>query len=175
MAQFKFKRMSRQVGLRCCGACQFFPPAQFLLDAFRCLPQHLGLCERTRVVSRGRGSPWVSFSTHFTFLLGSNILGSIAGSPQALGKNFQLFDRKLFYSRRSRFVHNFQLSGAKKPCFQLCQLAHGILLEDKRTPRLVEEARSSADVDAEAGPRAMLSVPFDTVPVHGKSPSSIFG
>ncbi|HAN64633.1 MAG TPA: hypothetical protein DCQ79_12410, partial [Rhizobiales bacterium] len=92
------------------------------------LPQHLGLCECTRVVSSGLGSPWVSFSTHFAFLSGTNILGSIAGSPQALSQNFQLFIRSLLYSRRSRCVHNFQLSGAKKPCFQLCLVAHGILL-----------------------------------------------
>ena len=80
MAQFKLKRMSRQVGLRRCGGCQIFPAAQFLLNAFNGLVKHLGLCERIRVV--GLGAPWVSFSAHFAFLSGSNILGSIAGSPQ---------------------------------------------------------------------------------------------
>jgi hypothetical protein len=31
-------------------------------------------------------------SAHFAFLLGANILGSIAGSPQALGKDLQLIN-----------------------------------------------------------------------------------
>src|SRR6478672_6938050 len=128
MAQFKLKRMSRQVGLRRCGGCQIFPAAQFLLNALNGLLKYLGLCERTRVVSSGLGSLGVSFSTHFAFLSGSNILGSIAGSPQALSQNFQLFIRSLLYSRRSRCVHIFQLSGAKKPCFQLFSIAHGIFL-----------------------------------------------
>jgi hypothetical protein len=117
MAQFKLQRMSRQVGLRRCGGCQIFPAAQFLLNAFNGLFKHLGLCERTRVVSSGLGSPWVSFSTHFAFLSGSNILGSIASSPQALSQNLQLLIRSLLYRRRSRCVHDFQLSGAEKPCF----------------------------------------------------------
>jgi hypothetical protein len=117
MAQFKLKRMSRQVGLRRCGGCQISPTAQFLLNAFNSLLKHLGLCERTRVVSSGLGSPWVSFPTHFAFLSGSNTRGSIAGSLQALSQNLQLFIRSLLCSRRSRCVHDFQLSGAKKPCF----------------------------------------------------------
>ena len=115
MAQFKLKRMSRQVGLRRCGGCQIFPAAQFLLNAFNGLVKHLGLCERIRVV--GLGAPWVSFSAHFAFLSGSNILGSIAGSPQALSQNLQLLIRSLLYRRKSRCVHDLQLSGAKKPCF----------------------------------------------------------
>jgi hypothetical protein len=128
MAQFKFKRMSGQVDLRRCGGCQIFPAAQFLLDALNGLSQHLCLCERARVVSGRLASPRVSFSTHFAFLSGSNILGSIAGSPQALSQNFQLFIRSLLDSRRSRCIHIFQLSRAKKPCFQLVSVAHGILL-----------------------------------------------
>jgi hypothetical protein len=96
MAQFKLKRMSRQVGLRRCGGCQIFPAAQFLLNAFNGLVKHLGLCERTRVVSSGLGSPWVSFSTHFAFLSGSNILGSIAGSPQALSQTFNCSSEACF-------------------------------------------------------------------------------
>ena len=138
MAQLKFKRMSRQVGLRRCGGCQIFPTAQFLLNVLNGLPKYLGLCERARVVSTGLGSPWVSFSTHFAFLSGSNILGSVAGSPQALSQNFQLFIRSLLYSRRSRCVHIFQLSGGKKPCFQLFSVAHGILQIE--TERLMHDA-----------------------------------
>jgi len=107
MAQFKLKRMSCQVGLRRCGGCQILPTAQFLLNAFNGFLKHLGLCERTRTV--GLRSPWVSFSTHFAFLSGSNILGSIPGSPQSLSQNLQLLVRSLAYSRRSRCVHDFQL------------------------------------------------------------------
>ena len=127
MVQLKFKCIPRQVGLRCCGGRQFFPAAQFLLNAFNGLPEHLGLCERTPIVSSGLGSFWLSFSTHFAFLSGSNILGSIAGTPQALRQNFQLFIGSLLYSRRSRCAHNFQLSGAKS-CFHLPLIAHGMLL-----------------------------------------------
>jgi hypothetical protein len=42
----------------------------------------------------------------------------------ALSQNFQLFIGSLLYGRRSRCVHNFQLSGAK-PCFHRCLIAHG--------------------------------------------------
>ena len=70
MAQFKLKRMSRQVGLRRCGGCQIFPAAQFLLNAFNGLDKHLGLCERTRIVSSGLGSPVGELSHAFRVSVG---------------------------------------------------------------------------------------------------------
>jgi hypothetical protein len=145
MAQFKFKRASGQVGLRCCCGCQFFPSTQLLLNALNSLRQQLGLCERTRVVSTGLGSPWVGFSTHFAFLSGTNVPGSIAGSPQALSQSAQLFSRSLFDSRRMCRVHNLQLRGAEKPCFQLCLVAHWVLqiAAERSAPRSIRRPPST--------------------------------
>src|SRR6476620_10382271 len=107
MAQFKLKRMSLQVGLRRCCICQILPSAQFHFKALNGLLKNSGLCERPSVVSSGLGSLGVSFSTHFAFLSGSNVLGSIVGSSQALSQNLQLLISSLLYSRRPRCVHNF--------------------------------------------------------------------
>jgi hypothetical protein len=89
-----------------------------------------GVCSPSSI-DRTSNLCW-SVRRSFCSLSGSNILGSIAGSPQALSQNLQLLIGSLLCSRGSRCVHDFQLSGAKKPCFLLCpsppSLAHGILL-----------------------------------------------
>src|SRR5215813_772999 len=106
-------------------------------------PSTCAFCERTRVVSSGLGSPGVSFSTHFAFLSGSNILGSIAGSPQASSQNFQLFTRSLLYSWRSRCIDIFQLRGAKEPYFQLFSVTHEILLRKEASESWTVGLRST--------------------------------
>jgi hypothetical protein len=60
------------------------------------------------------GSTGIGFSTYLAFLLGTNILGSIARSPQAFGNKFKLFNRKLLDIRMSRRIHNFHLRGLKE-------------------------------------------------------------
>ena len=116
MAQFKLKRgvTGRLASLL---RSSNFPYGSFPPQHAEWPPRALGPLRAYPCCLEWACLPCVSFSTHFAFLSGGNIPGSIAGSPQALSQNLQLLIRSLLYSRRSRRLHNFQLSGAKKSCF----------------------------------------------------------